>query len=91
MLAVPSPRYEAMTHHLEELSLQPNCSLPPLDQRRNGEYLVTFDPRICSLFTPVTVWRGEGCIGDCQTAVLPCPVQQVALRLMAHASITGSV
>ncbi|XP_023677850.1 myocardin-related transcription factor B isoform X2 [Paramormyrops kingsleyae] len=36
MLVEPSPRYEAMTHHLEELSLQPNCSLPPLDQRRNA-------------------------------------------------------
>lgn len=34
---VPSPRSEAVTHDLEELSLQPIPSLPPIKERKNGE------------------------------------------------------
>lgn len=34
---VPSPRSDAVTHDLEELSLQPTQSLPPLKERKNGE------------------------------------------------------
>lgn len=34
---VPSPRSEAVTHDLEELSLQPTQSLPPIKERKNGE------------------------------------------------------
>uniref|UniRef100_W5LEJ6 Myocardin related transcription factor B n=1 Tax=Astyanax mexicanus TaxID=7994 RepID=W5LEJ6_ASTMX len=32
---VPSPRSEAVTHDLEELSLQPSLSLPPIRERKN--------------------------------------------------------
>lgn len=34
-LLVPSPQSEAVTHELEELSLQPTQSLPPLSERKN--------------------------------------------------------
>ncbi|XP_038130028.1 myocardin-related transcription factor B [Cyprinodon tularosa] len=34
-LLVPSPQSEAVTHELEELSLQPTQSLPPLNERKN--------------------------------------------------------
>ncbi|KAM6957150.1 myocardin-related transcription factor B [Aplochiton taeniatus] len=34
-MLVPSPRSEAVTHELEELSLQSNQGLPPLKERRN--------------------------------------------------------
>ncbi|KAI2666068.1 Myocardin-related transcription factor B [Labeo rohita] len=33
---VPSPRSEAVTHDLEELSLQPTQNLPPIKERKNG-------------------------------------------------------
>lgn len=36
-LLVPSPQSEAVTHEMEELSLQPSQSLPPLSERKNGE------------------------------------------------------
>ena len=36
-LLVPSPQSEAVTHEMEELSLQPTQSLPPLSERKNGE------------------------------------------------------
>lgn len=39
-LLVPSPQSEAVTHEMEELSLQPSQNLPPLNERKNGE-LVT--------------------------------------------------
>ncbi|XP_072532538.1 myocardin-related transcription factor B isoform X2 [Salminus brasiliensis] len=32
---VPSPRSEAVTHDLEELSLQPSLGLPPIKERKN--------------------------------------------------------
>ncbi|KAI4903368.1 hypothetical protein NFI96_010774, partial [Prochilodus magdalenae] len=32
---VPSPRSDAVTHDLEELSLQPSQSLPPIQERKN--------------------------------------------------------
>ncbi|XP_028264214.1 myocardin-related transcription factor B isoform X2 [Parambassis ranga] len=35
-LLVPSPQSEAMTHEMEELSLQPTQNLPPLNERKNG-------------------------------------------------------
>ncbi|XP_040922870.1 myocardin-related transcription factor B isoform X2 [Toxotes jaculatrix] len=34
-LLVPSPQSEAVTHEMEELSLQPTQSLPPLSERKN--------------------------------------------------------
>eukprot|EP00064_Thunnus_orientalis_P020343 superscaffoldBa00005545_g20478 len=34
-LLVPSPQSEAVTHELEELTLQPTQSLPPLNERKN--------------------------------------------------------
>ncbi|XP_054913785.1 LOW QUALITY PROTEIN: myocardin-related transcription factor B [Poeciliopsis prolifica] len=34
-LLVPSPQSEAVTHEMEELSLQPTQSLPPLNERKN--------------------------------------------------------
>lgn len=36
-LLLPSPQSEAVTHEMEELSLQPTHSLPPLNERKNGE------------------------------------------------------
>ena len=37
-LLVPSPQSEAVTHELEELTLQPTQKLPPLNERKNGEF-----------------------------------------------------
>lgn len=37
-LLLPSPQSEAVTHEMEELSLQP---LPPLNERKNGENTMT--------------------------------------------------
>ncbi|XP_061565247.1 myocardin-related transcription factor B [Cololabis saira] len=34
-LLVPSPQSEAVTHEMEELSLQPTLNLPPLSERKN--------------------------------------------------------
>ncbi|KAG5262509.1 hypothetical protein AALO_G00275900, partial [Alosa alosa] len=34
-LLASSPQSEAVTHELEELTLQPNHSLPPLNERKN--------------------------------------------------------
>uniref|UniRef100_A0A667XL34 Myocardin related transcription factor B n=1 Tax=Myripristis murdjan TaxID=586833 RepID=A0A667XL34_9TELE len=34
-LLVPSPQSEAVTHEMEELSLQPTQNLPPLNERKN--------------------------------------------------------
>uniref|UniRef100_A0A8C4F1V6 Myocardin related transcription factor B n=1 Tax=Dicentrarchus labrax TaxID=13489 RepID=A0A8C4F1V6_DICLA len=34
-LLLPSPQSEAVTHEMEELSLQPTQSLPPLNERKN--------------------------------------------------------
>lgn len=38
-LLLPSPQSEAVTHEMEELSLQPTHSLPPLNERKNGEHV----------------------------------------------------
>lgn len=35
---VPSPHSEAVAHEFQELSLQPSQYLPPLNERKNGEY-----------------------------------------------------
>lgn len=37
-LLAPSPQSEAVIHEMGELSLQPNQNLPPLNERKNGEY-----------------------------------------------------
>ena len=37
-LLVPSPQSEAVTHELEELTLQPKVKLPPLNERKNGKH-----------------------------------------------------
>ncbi|KAM3859735.1 LOW QUALITY PROTEIN: myocardin-related transcription factor B [Diretmus argenteus] len=34
-MLVPSPQSEAVTHEMEELSLQPTLNLPPLNERKN--------------------------------------------------------
>uniref|UniRef100_A0A8C8R5F2 Uncharacterized protein n=1 Tax=Pelusios castaneus TaxID=367368 RepID=A0A8C8R5F2_9SAUR len=34
----PSPHSEAVAHEFQELSLQPCQYLPPLNERKNGEY-----------------------------------------------------
>ena len=36
-LLVPSPQSEAVTHELEELTLQPKVKLLPLNERKNGK------------------------------------------------------
>lgn len=36
-LLAPSPQSEAVAHELEELTLQPSHSLPPLNERKNGK------------------------------------------------------
>lgn len=41
-LLVPSPQSEAVTHEMEELSLQP--TLPPLSERKNGEDMLLCGP-----------------------------------------------
>ncbi|KAJ8246040.1 hypothetical protein GJAV_G00263000 [Gymnothorax javanicus] len=38
-LLAPSPQSEAVTHELEELSLQPSQNLPPLNERKNAIFL----------------------------------------------------
>ncbi|XP_070782927.1 myocardin-related transcription factor B [Enoplosus armatus] len=35
-LLLPSPQSEAVTHEMEELSLQPTLNLPPLNERKNA-------------------------------------------------------
>lgn len=37
-LITPSPRSEMVAHELQELTLQTNPRLPPLNERKNGEY-----------------------------------------------------
>lgn len=41
-LLLPSPQSEAVTHELEELTLQP--TLPPLNERKNGEDMLLYRP-----------------------------------------------
>lgn len=43
-LLLPSPQSEAVTHEMEELSLQPTQSLPPLNERKNGEDVLPHRP-----------------------------------------------
>lgn len=43
-LLLPSPQSEAVTHEMEELSLQPTQSLPPLNERKNGKYVLWHKP-----------------------------------------------
>uniref|UniRef100_A0A673B5F6 Uncharacterized protein n=1 Tax=Sphaeramia orbicularis TaxID=375764 RepID=A0A673B5F6_9TELE len=43
-LLVPSPQSEAVTHEMEELSLQPTQSLPPLNERKNGKGMMLNRP-----------------------------------------------
>ncbi|KAL7857199.1 hypothetical protein SRHO_G00160980 [Serrasalmus rhombeus] len=38
-LLAPSPQSEAVTHEMEELSLQPSQNLPPLNERKNESLL----------------------------------------------------
>lgn len=37
-LLAPSPQSEAVTHEMGELSLHPNQTLPPLNERKNGKF-----------------------------------------------------
>ncbi|CAM9520257.1 unnamed protein product [Bubo scandiacus] len=39
----PSPHSEAVAHEFKELSLQPNQYLPPLNERKNGDYTVCYE------------------------------------------------
>lgn len=43
-LLLPSPQSEAVTHEMEELSLQPTQKLPPLNERKNGEDMLPYKP-----------------------------------------------
>lgn len=43
-LLAPSPQSEAVTHELEELTLQPSNSLPPLNERKNGKHHLRSGP-----------------------------------------------
>uniref|UniRef100_A0A8C6SFU5 Uncharacterized protein n=1 Tax=Neogobius melanostomus TaxID=47308 RepID=A0A8C6SFU5_9GOBI len=45
-LLVPSPQSEAVTHEMEELTLQPTQTLPPLDERKNGEWCKSLGSRV---------------------------------------------
>lgn len=38
----PSPQSEAVAHEFQELSLQSSQHLPPLNERKNGEFIVRF-------------------------------------------------
>lgn len=51
-LLLPSPQSEAVTHEMEELSLQPTQSLPPLNERKNGEEMLLL------LHRQITTFRG---------------------------------
>lgn len=51
-LLLPSPQSEAVTHEMEELSLQPTQSLPPLNERKNGEEMLLL------LHQQITIFRG---------------------------------
>lgn len=44
----PSPHSEAVAHEFQELSLQPNQYLPPLNERKNGKYAMWLMP--CLIF-----------------------------------------
>ena len=46
-LLLPSPQSEAVTHEMEELTLQPTQSLPPLNERKNGEEVPSFNIFLC--------------------------------------------
>lgn len=39
-LLAPSPQSEAVTHEMGELSLHPTQKLPPLNERKNGTFLI---------------------------------------------------
>uniref|UniRef100_A0A672TST8 Uncharacterized protein n=1 Tax=Strigops habroptila TaxID=2489341 RepID=A0A672TST8_STRHB len=41
----PSPHSEAVAHEFKELSLQPSQYLPPLNERKNGEYLYYYQTK----------------------------------------------
>lgn len=62
-LLLPSPQSEAMTHEMEELSLQPTHSLPPLNERKNGREVDAAPPAgllflpAPQLFTLLTEFR----------------------------------
>lgn len=49
-LLLPSPQSEAMTHEMEELSLQPTQNLPPLNERKNGKDVEVLLFRLCLYF-----------------------------------------
>lgn len=51
-LLLPSPQSEAVTHEMEELSLQPTQNLPPLNERKNGEDVLRYEH--------VVAFRGRG-------------------------------
>lgn len=54
-LLVPSPQSEAVTHEMEELSLQPTQNLPPLNERKNGEAT----NRLCQRIDRMMKWTNE--------------------------------
>ncbi len=58
-LLMPSPQSEAVTHEMEELSLQPTQSLPPLNERKNGEDVL--------LYRPVMACKDRGYIKQAST------------------------
>lgn len=58
-LLVPSPQSEAVTHEMEELSLQPTQSLPPLNERKNGENTFCRSDNAAAAEHKVRISRGE--------------------------------
>lgn len=54
-----SPQSEAVTHEMEELSLQPSQNLPPLNERKNGEFM----SHRCRPELPCTfsIWKNKYC------------------------------
>lgn len=74
----PSPQSEAVAHEFQELSLQSSQHLPPLNERKNGEFSVCggslplcelnvslFGSNflVCSIGQPVTKERTSGGAG----------------------------
>lgn len=50
----PSPQSEAVAHEFQELSLQSSQHLPPLNERKNGEFSVCMGA--CLFVSQCTLW-----------------------------------
>lgn len=56
----PSPQSEAVAHEFQELSLQPSQHLPPLNERKKGEFFGmrsgSFDLKLLSVSPLIPLW-----------------------------------